>query len=50
MADQEQLDFLRQGVEGWNKWRKEDTDSRPDLKEADLREANLREAVRREVT
>jgi hypothetical protein len=54
MANQEQLDVLKQGVAVWNQWRKEHRDIRPDLsgahfifadlREADLREADLREA------
>ena len=36
MANQEHLDLLRQGVEVWNQWRKEDAENIPDLKEAYL--------------
>jgi uncharacterized protein YjbI with pentapeptide repeats len=42
MANQEQLDILRQDVEVWNQWRNEqDSGLRPDLKGADLIKANL---------
>src|SRR6266699_2940307 len=36
MANQEQLDILKQGVVAWNQWRKEHADIQPDLREADL--------------
>jgi hypothetical protein len=50
MANQEQLDILKQGVEIWNKWRAENSDtkidfSEVDLKYADLSQANLSNAV-----
>ena len=41
MANPEHLKILEQGVEGWNKWRKENPDVRPDLIEANLEGANL---------
>ena len=41
MANQEHLDILKQGVDGWNQWRKEHADIRPDLRKAELRKANL---------
>jgi hypothetical protein len=49
MANQEQLDILKQGVEIWNQWREEHSDIRPDLSEASLfhaylHGANLRKA------
>src|SRR5271157_6068835 len=59
MANPKHLKILKQGVEQWNKWRKEHPDIRPgfvgadlekaglsgaNLREADLFEANLREA------
>jgi uncharacterized protein YjbI with pentapeptide repeats len=58
MANQELVDRLKQGVEGWNLWRKEFQGilnlseanlsgafiRRADLRRADLRYANLREA------
>ena len=31
MANQEQLDILKQGVEAWNRWRKEHSDIKPDF-------------------
>ena len=40
-VDQKYLNILTQGVEAWNRWRKEHTDIRPDLSHADLRRANL---------
>ena len=54
MANQEQLEFLSQGVEVWNKWREKNPMTEIDLSHADLprttltkfnlRDANLREA------
>ncbi len=41
MANQEQLDILKEGVEVWNAWRKENMGVRVDLSEADLIIANL---------
>jgi uncharacterized protein YjbI with pentapeptide repeats len=36
VANQEHLDLLKQGVEAWNQWRKENPSVRPDLREEDL--------------
>lgn len=36
MANQQHLDILKQGVDVWNKWRKEHPEVRPDLSKADL--------------
>ena len=44
MANQEQLDILKKGVQVWNQWRKEHPDIHPDLRGADLRSADLRGA------
>src|SRR5438270_12708664 len=49
MANQEQLDILKQGVEAWNEWRQKHEDIIPDLRGAqlsgsDLRNADLNEA------
>ena len=41
MANPEHLEILKQGVEQWNKWRKEIPDIDPDLSEADLDGARL---------
>jgi uncharacterized protein YjbI with pentapeptide repeats len=41
MADQEQLDILKQGVKVWNHWRGEQPDIRPDLSYAILSGAYL---------
>jgi hypothetical protein len=41
MADEAQLMILREGVEIWNRWRKENPEVEVDLNEADLRGANL---------
>src|SRR6266536_2330534 len=41
MANQEHLDILKQGVDTWNKWKREHLEIRPDLRYADLREADL---------
>jgi hypothetical protein len=44
MVDEEHLALIREGVDAWNAWRREN----PDIREANLREANLREADLRE--
>jgi len=44
MANQEHLDILKQGVEVWNRWRKEHLGIFPDLTFADLSFADLRGA------
>jgi hypothetical protein len=44
MANQEQLDILRQGIEIWNQWRKEHADIKIDLSGADLSGADLFDA------
>jgi uncharacterized protein YjbI with pentapeptide repeats len=41
MANQEQLEILKQGVEAWNKWREENSGIEVDLTKADLVEAKL---------
>jgi uncharacterized protein YjbI with pentapeptide repeats len=41
MANEEHVALLRQGVEVWNGWRRENPDIRPDLSVADLRAADL---------
>src|SRR5208337_4563741 len=45
MANPEQLEILKQGVEQWNKWREEHRDAKPDLGGAHLGSANLRGAI-----
>lgn len=42
MANQEQLAILKQGVDAWNKWRKENPNANIDISEAELRRINLR--------
>ena len=42
MANQEQLEILMQGVDVWNKWRKEHSELEIDLYDADLRGVMLR--------
>ena len=44
MANQEQLEILKQGVEVWNKWREENTDIKIDLEGADLSNMELQGA------
>jgi hypothetical protein len=44
MANPEHLKILKQGVEAWNKWRRENPSIDPDLNGADLRGADLRMA------
>jgi uncharacterized protein YjbI with pentapeptide repeats len=41
MANEEQLKFLKQGVEVWNKWRHENPEIRPDLLGANLTGSDL---------
>jgi Pentapeptide repeats (8 copies) len=41
MANEEHLELIKQGVDAWNKWRKEHADTRPDLSGADLSMADL---------
>ena len=43
MAKREHLKILGQGVDVWNKWRKENLEIKPDLGGADLRGSNLKE-------
>ena len=44
MANPEQLQLLKQGVELWNAWRRQNKDITPDLRGANLDGADLREA------
>jgi uncharacterized protein YjbI with pentapeptide repeats len=41
MANQQLLDFLKQGVYDWNQWRRDHLGIRPDLSGADLSGVNL---------
>lgn len=42
MANEEHLRILGQGVDSWNKWRRENAEINPDLNLADLSNAKLR--------
>lgn len=44
MANEKHLEILKQGVEQWNKWRKENETIRPDLKDAVLCNIDLSDA------
>ena len=44
MANPEHLAKLKEGVEAWNKWRKDNPEIKRDLTEADLTEIDLRKA------
>jgi len=44
MANVEQLNLIKQGVESWNQWREQNTNVKLDLSESDLRQANLQKA------
>jgi hypothetical protein len=48
MADKKQLKILKQGVEVWNRWRKENPDVRIDLSGAKLVRADLKNIILRE--
>jgi hypothetical protein len=50
MANDEHVALLKQGVDAWNAWRRENHyDIRPNLRAADLRQAEVRAVeVRRE--
>jgi uncharacterized protein YjbI with pentapeptide repeats len=41
MANEEQLELIKQGVDAWNKWRVKHPDMRPDLSGTDLPRAIL---------
>jgi len=41
MANQEQVEILKQGIEIWNQWRNNNPDVKLDLSRADLSGANL---------
>jgi uncharacterized protein YjbI with pentapeptide repeats len=42
MANQEHLDILKQGVDVWNRWRKEHPEIKPSLPDINLAQANLK--------
>jgi hypothetical protein len=44
MANPEHVEILKQGVEVWNKWRKENPKIEPDLSNSDLKNYNLQRA------
>jgi uncharacterized protein YjbI with pentapeptide repeats len=48
MANEEHLKILKQGVEVWSRWREENPEIEPDLREADLSKVDLRKADLRE--
>ncbi len=48
MANEEHVKILKQGGEAWNKWRLENPNVKPDLREADFSGANLRRLRRGE--
>ena len=43
MANREHLKILKQGVDAWNKWRKENLEIKPDLSGAKLIRVDLKE-------
>ncbi len=47
MANRKQLDLLKQGVDGWNQWRREHPEIRHDLRGANLNGADLSGAILR---
>ena len=44
MANTEQLEVLKSGVEAWNRWREKNPDVKIDLRNADLENAKLKAA------
>src|SRR4051794_8746007 len=44
MANKKHLALLKQGVEAWNQWRRENPEARPDLSQANLTGTHLVEA------
>ena len=40
-APSEHLKIIRQGVDAWNEWRKQNPELKPDLRKADLRPVSL---------
>ncbi|MCP4351776.1 MAG: toll/interleukin-1 receptor domain-containing protein [Desulfobacterales bacterium] len=44
MANKKHLEIIKQGVDVWNKWRKDNPDVKPDLQGANLQIANLQGA------
>ena len=44
MANNEQMDLLKQGTQAWNAWRVAHADARPDLSNVSLRGLNLAKA------
>jgi uncharacterized protein YjbI with pentapeptide repeats len=44
MANSEHLDWIKRGIEGWNRWRKDNPNISPNLWRAGLSGANLRRA------
>lgn len=44
MANRQQVSTLKQSIATWNEWRKQNPDSRPDLREANLSGVMLRQA------
>ncbi|MFA5055185.1 MAG: hypothetical protein WC562_03300 [Dehalococcoidia bacterium] len=42
MANEEHLKILKQGVDAWNRWRKENGEIIPDLRRADISGAEKR--------
>ena len=49
MVNEEHLKIFKQGVEVWNKWKKDNPKLKPDLSQADLRGVDLRVAKLRGV-
>jgi uncharacterized protein YjbI with pentapeptide repeats len=48
MANEEHVALLKQGVDAWNEWRRENPDVYPDLSKVDLRGTDLRKVDLRE--
>ena len=45
MTDETHLELLRQGTKAWNRWRRDNPDSKPNFYEADLNRVDLRGAI-----
>src|SRR6266480_1038262 len=45
MTNKEHVEILKKGVKAWHEWRKQNSETKPDLIEADLRGAHFEAAI-----